>query len=405
MDPKKLLAVNKKINNIFETPFPYWWAFQGEGSAPKEGSAGEMVIFFGNDAATFYKMGTDENLYVKRCNECLDYIRREFKGYKLCYKPHPADKAEQTALNLEGFNFLEDKINAELLLLQNHNQIRAVFSLGSASCLSAYSMGLNAHVFYKCFIDVCGDELIRQLDDFYYDMPQTFFIKSFDGKIVDNAPILRKDESMEMFFKEKLDNGRGKIWLTVFTTEYIVILIALAKLIKYLSPVRNIGLVISHHHYWDMIDPDYFKKYFDEIVVLPRVSYSLRPVMLWLAAKTARQIKKFKIDSNDILISASQAGFIENCFVSYHKNILKIGLVANKDFNLHYNVRNLIYACYDNFRFSKASWFFNKIFEPLLGINRSLFMFYGQGKASFIIRYQKPLNEVFDNVIILKSPA
>ena len=111
-------------------------------------------------------------------------------------------------------------------------------------------------------------------------------------------------------------------------------------------------------------------------------------------------IKKFKISKGDVLISAAQNSFVENCLNSYNNKNLKIGLITTKDFNLFYNSQNSVYARNNNFRFSKASWFYNRIFESLLGLSRSLFLFYGRGKGSFIMRYQKPINEIFDQVII-----
>lgn len=405
MDPKNLIGINPKINNVYEATLPYWWAFQGVAATTEKTTDKKMVVFFGNDMATFTKMGVDANRYIKKCNECLNYLRKNFKNCRLCFKPHPADKEERVLLDLTGFDFIKDEINSELFLFQNRNRIKGVFSQGSASSWSAYGMGLSAHVFYKCFVDICGDDLTRPPDDFFFDMPQSFFIKDFNEKITSNAQNLEKAEPLELFFKQKLSENTGTVWLVAFTVEYIVILIALSKLVRNYAPARKIGLIISHHRYWSSLNADYFKEYFDEIVVWPRISYSLRPVKLWQAMTIARQIKNFRISKGDILVSIAQNSFVENCLNSYHKNNLKIGLIANKDFNLFYNSRNSVYANNDDFRFNKASWFFNKIFEPLLGLHRSLFMFYGRGGGSFITRYQKPLNEVFDEVIILKSSA
>ena len=349
MDPRKLVAINKKTDNVHVAPFPYWWAFQGESFEPKT-TGKKMVIFFGNDMATFTKMGMSADLYIKKCNECLNYIRSEFNGHRLCYKPHPADKEELIKLNLTGFEVLDGGMNAELCLFQNREHVKAAFSIGSAAAYSAYVMGLNSYVFYKCFAGIYDREFIRPLDEFYYDMPQSFFIENFNVKIIDNAPILNKNESLERFFKQKLDNKQGRVWLAAFTAEYVVILIALVKLIKSIMPTEKIGLVISRHHYWDTVSADYFRKYFDKIVIWPRISYSLKPDKLWHAIRTAGQIKSFKIADNDILVSIAQNSFVENCLNSYHKKNFKIGLIADKDYNLFYNSQNSVYACNNNFR-------------------------------------------------------
>jgi hypothetical protein len=265
-------------------------------------------------------------------------------------------------------------------------------------------MGLNAHVFYKCFENIYDKEIMRPLDEFYFDMPESFFIRNFNNKMVDNAQPLKKDEHLELILREALNKNKGKIWLVVFTVEYVVMLVALAKIVKSIDPVRKIGLIISRHRYWDTLSAGQFGEHFDEILFWPRINYSLRPAKLWQALKEARQIKKINISERDILISISQNSFVENCLNSCNKKNLKIGLIASKDFNLFYNSQNSVYSSNNNFRFSKASWFYNNIFEPLLGLHRSIFMFYGGGKGSFITRYQKPLNEIFDQLIILKPP-
>ena len=86
MNVKKLIGINNKIANVFQTPPPYWWALQGEDVVSEKTAAGDMVLFLGNDMATFTKMGMDADLYIKLCNKCLDYIRRELGNYRLSYK-------------------------------------------------------------------------------------------------------------------------------------------------------------------------------------------------------------------------------------------------------------------------------------------------------------------------------
>lgn len=405
MDPRKLKGLNTEKNNILEPPFPYWWAFQGEKEALQENADEKIVIFFGNDMATFTKTGVDAHSYVQKCNECLDQIRREFTDHRLYYKPHPADKIEKISLNLKGFHVLGDDISAELFLFKNYFNIKSVFSIASAAVYNAYALGLDSHVFYKCFSDIYGDEFIKSLDEFYHDMPASFFITDTESKTENNGHTLKKDENLELFFKNILDKNSGQIWLIAFTVEYITLLIALSKLFKSVDSSRKVGLIVSKHSYWKKVNPDYFNKYFDQIMILPRINYSLKPANLWQAIKTALKIKNFKIPEEDIIISITQNSFVENCLNSYNQGNLKIGLIASKDFNLYYNTENQIYAGCNDFKFNKATWFFNKIFEPMLGLNRTVFMFYGKNGDSFINRYQKPLNEIFDKAVIMKADA
>src|SRR3989344_100081 len=392
-----------KNNNIIDSSFPYGWAFQDSDMPLTRNSTAKKVIFFGNDMATFTNMGVDANSYINKCNECLDYIRREFSGHDLIYKPHPADKDERAALNLQDFKLVEDDTNAELFLFNNHNEVRAVFSLGSAACYSAYAMAFNSYVFYKLFNNILSDELVRPLDEFYHDMPESFFVRSFSNDVSDNARVLKNDDGLKLLFNEILDKNSGKIWLVAFTVEYVVLLIALATMIKNVDPNRSIGLIVSKHRYWDSLNSNFFKKYFDNVLVWPRINYSLRPTKLLQAVRLAYKIRKFKISQEDIIISIAQNSFVENCLNSYNKKNTRIGLISGKYLNLFYNNQNSIYQNNNNFRFSKASWFYNRIFEPILGLNRTTFMFYGLGGGSFITRYQKPLNEIFDKVVVLKA--
>ena len=404
MDPRKLKGLNTEKNNILELPFPYWWAFDGQDQQQRESSSKKVILFLGNDMATFTKAGTDADTYVKKCNQCLDYIRMEFKDCEFYYKPHPADKIERISLDLNGFEILEDQMSAELYLFKNYSRIRSVFSVGSAAAYSAYAMGIDAHVFYKCFRDIFDDEKIKPLDEFYYSMPPSFFITDLTEKPVNNSRLLKRDDLMETFFKSILaDNTSDKVWLIVFTVEYTVLLIALSNLIRSIMPSKKVGLIISSHNYWTTLDSNDFKNNFDEIIMWPRIHYSLRPFKLWQAILTAIKIKRFNIPKDDLLISITQNSFVENCLNSYNKNNQRIGLISDKDFNLFYNSENSVYKEDSNFRFNKASWFFNKILEPLLGLNRSLFMFYGKDGNSFISRYQKPVNEVFDKMVIMKA--
>ena len=121
------------------------------------------------------------------------------------------------------------------------------------------------------------------------------------------------------------------------------------------------------------------------------------------AIMTAWKIKKLNIAPEDLLISISQVDFIENCFMSYHRNNYKVGLLMDAVFRVHYDSQNSVYSRNYLFKFNKASWFYNAIFEPCMRLNRSLMMFYGRGLS--ITRYQKPVNEIFDRVYILNSAS
>jgi len=396
---KKLIGINKKIDNIFECPSPYWYLVNRSDNNSNN-SQKNMVVFFGNDMEGVLGFGvSSKDQYVSRVNECLDYIRQNFIGFDLCYKSHPGDAGEQNYLNLAGFRILDVKITAEIFMADNLKKLRAVFTVGSFSAFNGYSMGIDSHVFYHCFSDIYNRDFIISLDQSFFEMPQSFFVKKLDQELPNNSRDLKNDQFLKSILKKNLDKNSGKIWLLCSFSEYTVFLGILTQIIRELSPNRQVGFIASYHHRWEPIR-NYLNNYFDEVVFMPRIHYSIKPSRLWESFKIARQIRNFKMDPEDILMVASQPDFVENCFVSYHQNNHKIGLANKRDFRAQYDPKSLTYTAYDEFRFNKATWFFNKIFEPLLGIHRSLFLAFTSMNGFYFNRYQKPLNEIFDQLIL-----
>ena len=57
----------------------------------------------------------------------------------------------------------------------------------------------------------------------------------------------------------------------------------------------------------------------------------------------------------------------------------------------------------DKFYQIKSSIFYNRILEPLLGLNRTLYLKSGDGTVFNISRYEKPLNDVYDRVWLFEN--
>jgi len=401
MNPKKLKDTDKTLKNVFEIPVPYGWAVKRMIQEPDKDK--RKIIFFGNDLDGIIDLGVDKEKYIARVNQCLNFLRKHYAGYQLYLKPHPASMNEADFLDLKGFTIIDDKTTSEIFLWKNWGQIHSVFAVNSWSTFGAYSMGLNAHLFYRYFADIFGGKFFEQMEDMFFRMPASFFIGDLNDRPLDNAPVLKADDLLEGDLKKILNNNKGTVWLNISATEYVVLMVALAKLIKKTDPSRKVALIVSRHRRWNIINLDDIRDHFDEIVIMPRVYYTLRPRRLLTAIRTSWKIRRFPIAPQDIFISASQVEFVENCFVSYHKKNIRIGLVMNRDFHTHYSQDSLAYIRNDDFRFSKGSWFFNRIFEPILGLNRSVFMYYEQGEGIYITRYQKPINTVFDRVYLLNN--
>lgn len=399
-DVKKLAGINTKIDNVFRVSLPYLWSLNKKETDSKSGFSRRMVIFFGGDMKGILDPDfADKDLYVTKCNECLDYIRRNFSEDDLYYKSHPADEKEQLFLNLVGFNLIQDKITAELFLWKNLPKIKYVFAVNSWSAVSAHSFGLNAYLFNRLFKNVYGSKYYESVETYLAQVPDSLFITDFKQKPVENRTSIAKDEQLERDIRELFYDFRGKIWLVFSNTEFVISAISLARFIKSLLPNTKINLVVSRHPRWDFVKLDEISGYFDEIKFFPRIFYSLEPRKLFNNFKTALAIKKLGVNSEDIIISFSQVEFLENCFLSYHRRNKRLGFITERDFNFHYNPENQIFSSNDSFRFTKASWFYNKIWEPLLGLNKTVFQLYDDGEL-FVIRYQKPINDIFSKVFI-----
>ena len=108
-----------------------------------------------------------------------------------------------------------------------------------------------------------------------------------------------------------------------------------------------------------------------------------------------------KLDSGDVLVGFGLS-FTENCFVSYHKNA-KIGVQLADYFAINYGLKRADLHKSTNLKISKGIFFFNKIVEPLLGIQRTLYLKYGDGSVINIVRYQKPADKIYDHIFLFET--
>src|SRR3989344_2635684 len=399
IDMKKKIGVNTKIANVFNFVMPYQWLSEENASEVQKSFAKKKVIFFGNDMSGILDLGNvDKDLLVSKTNACLDYVRRFYGDYDLYYKPHPARDTEIAAVNLTGFKILRENTTAELFLWKHKSEIRAVFGITSLSTFNAFNLGIDAHVFYKCFSKIYSPNWSWYFDDMYFGMPGSFFIENFNQLAVDNTRVIEMDEALELLFKKVLQENKGKVWLICSFSESMILLIALSKIIRSLSPGRKINLIINRSHRWDSIDARIFSDSFDEVISIPRIHYSVKPSKVLQAIKIAWRIKNINVLPDDLVMSVSQPEFIENCFISYHKKNLHIGVLTSSDFNAQYNPDNISYTRNKDFRFNKATRFYNYMLEPLLGLNRTMYLTYTKWKGFYLNRYQKPINEVFNQV-------
>ena len=107
------------------------------------------VIFFGTPFLLVKNLTPE--VYVEHLNRCLDYIRRNYPGRDLIYRPHPFEKGEASKLNLAGFQVEDDREVADLYFLRHFAEIEAVYSVSSTVSRTALNNGLNSYALWRCF--------------------------------------------------------------------------------------------------------------------------------------------------------------------------------------------------------------------------------------------------------------
>ena len=112
-------------------------------------ASSRRVLFFGTPFLLVRNLSPE--IYVQHANQCLDYIRRNYPGRNLIYRPHPFETKEADRLNLNGFQVESDGEAAELYFLNRFAEIEAVFSVSSTVSRRAMTFGLNAYAFWRCF--------------------------------------------------------------------------------------------------------------------------------------------------------------------------------------------------------------------------------------------------------------
>lgn len=385
--------IDKDIKNVFEVDIPYSY-LKNNTATPKK----KQVIFFGFDFKNIVYL--DRSKFIKRMNLCLDYIRKQCSGQKLYYKPHPNETDEFKSYNLKSFKILDRKESAEIYFLKNLNRIEYVFAVASVAAINAYKLGINSYVFYKAFKDVFFDENLHLYFELMFSkMPKGFFINSLDQKLPRQSYVFGKNNNFLLsFFKNLLyQPKKQKVWIIVNHPRFLLEIVALAQLLRKNIKVNTINLIISKHKRWEVIDIDYLKYYFKNIYFFPRYVYRLRPRNLISFLKTKLKIRQLNISRDDLIVNFSPCEFIENMVISSFKKCKKINFMPKNEYEQQINTKFLK----DNkFSFNKASFIFNKIIEPILGMNKVLGLFSQSRNEPFMfIRYEKPLNKVYNYVL------
>src|ERR1700736_2999061 len=135
------------------------------------------VLFFGTPFLLVRNLTPE--IYAQHANQCLDYLRQNYPGCDLIYRPHPFETKEADLLNLNGFHVESDGEAAELYFLNRFAEIEAVFSVSSTVSRRAMTFGLNAYAFWRCF--PFPETAAKFFEKLMGDVPPEFDIRDLEN--------------------------------------------------------------------------------------------------------------------------------------------------------------------------------------------------------------------------------
>ena len=379
------------------THWPYYWL-----NSKNLTGSDNWAVFFGADLRDISEV--NRKFFIEKTNQCLEYIRKNCAGYRLIYRPHPDETSESQLLDLTSFFVQKNDQIAEIFLWENKEKIKYVFSVCSTSSVAGFNMGFNAYSFYRYIKELFKGAIRIYNDSYLGDLPDDFFIENLAAPLLENKRKLREDHQLLESFKSILVENSGPVWFTVVENRLILAIVGLAKMIKEIVPERKINLIVSNHSRWSERFLQQLQKEFDEVIVCPRHFYSLQPKKLWAAFLTSRRIKNHPLSAGSVLVGFAHHDFVENCFMSYNRKNFKIAFLPEVVWSLNFRPESVGFDP-KNFTTSKAGFFYNHFFEPLLRLNRTVFKHHGKtiDKRFYFIKLQKQIEEVYDQVFLIKN--
>ena len=156
------------------------------------------VIFFGTPFLLVKNL--EPEIYVEHLNRCLDYIRRNYPGRDLVYRPHPFEKGEASKINLTGFRVEDDREVADLYFLRHFACIEAVYSVSSTVSRTALNNGLDSYALWRCFpFSETQTKFFRKVMG---DVPAEFEISDLT-----NAPVACQDRESKNLGQNSFSNA------------------------------------------------------------------------------------------------------------------------------------------------------------------------------------------------------
>ncbi len=361
----------------------------------------KVAVFFGTD---YYNLPRDSNRqeFIERTNDMLDYIRRNCPDFEFIYQPHPNETDEYKYLKLEGFRVGEHTV-AEIFLYEYAQTIGYVFSACSGASISAYAMGFESVIFIDTLHGAVSPETIQGYRSYFAGLPETFFIGRYDQPLPKRSALALERQQQGLQAITECLPASGALWVLAADPALALRAAILVKQIKAAQPGTRAVLLMINHRRWELIDAhkDIFSA-FDETIKLPnrRVWYSLRPQKIYRAWKTAQSLKKLPLEPGDTLISFCHLLYEENCLLSYFPKVHRVLLIENRWFHFVYGPGSKEMPV-DGFKTAWGTHFFNYILEPVLGLHRTIYREYKDGKVLNLFRYRSDLEEVYESTFVL----
>lgn len=392
------LGINTEKKNIFSVNLPYYLLAQKEDQFSHDDKP--WIVFWGVPFKNLPMVYADEAGFIEQSNVCLDYLRREYADCRLLYKPHPNETGEQAQLELAGFEILSQKEVSEFFVLKNFHKIKTVFSTYSSASMTAYKLGLDAHIFLPLIEPYLTQANREGNREYYKRLPQEFFISDLSAKPRPNRLFITPtvDPVLGGNLVKLIKNHHPTIaWFILGDPGSLTSVILLARLLKNLAPDLATGLIIEQHHRWKMMNLDEVAKFFDRALVYPRWLASLRPNKIWGQIKTAWSLRQAPIAASDILMCFNYTSFVENCLLSYFPTNQKIAFVKKETLEFCYGPKD---KAFFQVYFSRIGHrFYQKVVQPLLGLRPTVFLEDPVRVANFD-RYLLPVNDLYDQVYV-----
>lgn len=382
------------MGTIQKIPFPYLIDHNS-----KLSNKPHVVIFFSTD---FFNLPADSNrnLFIERTNQALEYIRTQFPGRTLLYQVHPNEHDERKYLDLTGFTIGEPTI-AEVLLLERSEEIEYVFSINSWASASAYLMGLQAAVLFDAFTGALSEETMKGTRGYYAGFPNSFFIRSFDSLAPKQEfSVSQKIERASLSVIAQAVGTPPTLWVIANEPSTALRAAIIIRHLRRTNPTLRTVLLKLHHRRWNLVSlSEGIFSEFDEERDIPYIWYSAYPSKFIDAMRTARLIKALPLKTEDVIMSFAHPYFHENCFLSYHQGVRKILFIESRWYNFTYGGEAL-HLKQEEFFTPFGARLFNLILEPLLGLHRSVYRQYADGRVLNIHRYRRSLEEIYDSIFV-----